>query len=396
MNLSTLVEAILTQPTAPFRESWVQRSILAYCHQKRLPVCADGMGNLWVNARTLPEARRASLAFVAHMDHPGMAIRSFSKRGRRIFAEAQWLGAGPMDIRNFEVQVFSDVNALMVFDGVVRSHTRGPRGPDTVRLEITASRIGSRELAAAACTPRGLKTLGPWGACLWYRKDGIPAGVRLNNGKWSTKAADDVVGVCAILDSLSQTRKSGCVGLLTRAEESGFHGALYVLRKKLLDPRKTLVVSVETSAQLPGAVLGGGPVVRQGDRTTVFDPAFVYWMQERAAELARKDKTFKFQRRVMDGGTCEATAFNCYGFRAAGLSTPLENYHNQDYGRGTSRPKPEAVAKADVERLSKLIRHLIRSHRRALISGLTKGAFGGLTHRLLKLHSNQMRSFLKD
>lgn len=392
-TLRSLIETILTQPTAPFRESWVKRAVLSYCRAERIPLREDALGNFWVNVRHPAEIARARMVFVAHMDHPGMVIRGFRRRGGRVFADARWLGGGPMDIRGHEVQVFSDVNALLVFDGVVRSHTRGPRGPEQVTLEITAGRVGSKDLAREACTPRGLRQLGPWGACLWYRKAGVPAGVAARGGKWHTKAADDLVGVCAILRGLRLARRSGVVGLLTRAEESGFHGALHVIRKKLLDPRKALVVSVETSAELPGARPGGGPVVRLGDRTTVFDPAFNHWLTARAEELARLDRTFRFQRRVMDGGTCEATAFNCYGFVTTGLSTPLVNYHNQDYARGTRGPRPEAVAQADVERLVKLIAHVVKRQKPELRRRLRELAFGDLRKKLLKAHREQIARF---
>jgi endoglucanase len=47
-----------------------------------------------------------------------------------------------------------------------------------------------------------------------------------------------------------------------------------------------------------------------------------------ATELASENRDFRFQRRLMDGGTCEATAFCAAGYRAGGLALPLGNYHN--------------------------------------------------------------------
>lgn len=377
-DLPLLLESVLTQPTAPFRESWVKRAIMTFCNESRVPVYEDETGNLWAGARTRKEAQNASLVFVAHMDHPGMVITGFRQRAGHIFAKAKWLGAGPMDIRNFDVKVFSDVNALTVFDGVVRSHTTGPRGADDVEIEIKPS-----ELARAAATERGLKALGPWGACLWYHRQGVPTGVLKTKDLWITKAADDLVGACAILDGYVRAgRPRGVVTLLTRAEESGFHGTLAVLKKKMLDPEKTLMISVETSAQLPGAELGKGPVVRLGDRSTIFNPAFVYWTQLRAAELAARDKAFHYQRRVMDGGTCEASAFNMYGFQVAGISTPLKNYHNiPPY---SPRPEPEAVSVSDVEGLARLSAHLMKSHRSTDARTLESKVFKNYVALLLK------------
>lgn len=388
-NLDLLLEGVLTQPTAPFRESWPKRACLTFCKEARLPVYEDKTGNLWVNARNERQARAASLVFVAHLDHPGVVVTRFEQKRGKIFAHGVWLGGGPMDIRNFDVKVFSDVNALTVLDGVVRKQSKGPRGPKDVVIEIKPS-----ALARAACTAKGLQALGPWGACLWYQKHGVARGVVKRNGMWVTKAADDLVGACSLIEGLSRAgRPKGVVALLTRAEESGFHGTIEVLRKKVLNPNHTLMISIETSSQLPGAELGKGPVVRLGDRATVFTPSFVYWVQQQAAALAARDKTFKYQRRVMDGGTCEATAFNIYGFQVAGISTPLKNYHNMG---ANNRPEPEAVGVTDVEQLASLITELMKNHKRSHAKTLSKQAFSKFTKSLLanqKAHQKYFSGF---
>ena len=62
-------------------------------------------------------------------------------------------------------------------------------------------------------------------------------------------------------------------------------------------------------------------------------------LASQSATLAKASSRFKYQRRVMDGGTCEATAFGVAGFQVAGISTPLKNYHNMS---PSGRPEPEA------------------------------------------------------
>jgi endoglucanase len=64
-----------------------------------------------------------------------------------------------------------------------------------------------------------------------------------------------------------------------------------------------------------------------------------------ARDIKKKERRFKIQRRVMDGGTCEATPYQLAGHIAGGVAIPLHNYHNQ----GKSRIGAEAVAFADVE-----------------------------------------------
>ena len=54
------------------------------------------------------------------------------------------------------------------------------------------------------------------------------------------------------------------------------------------------------------------------------------------------------QRCLMDGGSCEATAFVGFGFRAGGLCLPLGNYHNIGPGQ---RPRAEYVSVSDLEQL---------------------------------------------
>lgn len=409
-KLERTILEILSQPTAPFRESWVMRACQAYCTRNRIPFFEDSFGNVWVNAKSATAAKRAKLAFVAHTDHPGVVVQKFFKRGQKVFAEGTWLGGGPLDIRSHDVLIFSHVDACAVFNGKVVRHTvNGMRGPDKVTIEVQANQVFSwlgqtqllgkrqtRSLLEALCSAKGFQTLGPWGACLWYKKQGVSAGVRKHQGFWQTKAADDLIGVCALLESIRHTRAKGCVLLLTRAEESGFHGALDVLTKKRLNPKMTRVVSIETSATLPGALLGKGPVVRLGDRSTVFSPAFVYWVQSKAAELAKKNKRFAYQRRVMDGGSCEATAFNCFGFEVAGLSTPLQNYHNIPWhkkGAARKKPQPEAVHTADVAALTELLIHLMQNSRELSKKAHTSKPFSKMEKSLIENFRQEVRHF---
>lgn len=385
-RIVSLLESVLTQPTAPFRESWVKRATASYCTANRLSSWEDGHGNVWVGVKNRAQARRASLVFVAHLDHPGMVITGFRQARGRVFARARWLGGGPMDIRNYEVKVFSDVNALMVLDGKVLKNTRGPRGPKDVDIELKAT-----PLAKAAATSAGLKALGPWGACLWYGRFGVPQGVKRQGDQWVTKAADDLVGACALLEAYTQAgRPRGVALLLTRAEESGFHGTIAALKDRILDPKRTLMVSVETSAQLPGAQLGKGPVVRLGDRATIFSSAFVYWMEQHAAELAKRDRSFKYQRRVMDGGTCEATPFNCFGFQVSAMSVPLFNYHNIS---ASGAARPEAVSARDVIGVVKLASLLMKAHRASDSSTLSRKAYASYLARIMKNQKEHERYF---
>jgi len=130
------------------------------------------------------------------------------------------------------------------------------------------------------------------------------------------------------------------MGLLTRAEEVGLLGALEAARLGTV-PEGALVLSLECSKALADAPQGDGVVIRVGDRATIFDPAFTAALVERAGSV----DGLRWQRKLMDGGMCEASAFGAAGWRTSGLAVPLANYHNAaDDGSGVA---PESVLVED-------------------------------------------------
>ena len=148
----------------------------------------------------------------------------------------------------------------------------------------------------------------------------------LQGDRLYSRACDDLIGCSAIVgifNSLEESRSSASVlGVFTRAEEVGFIGAIELARARQLDPELT-VFSLETSAERAPARMGAGPIIRVGDRTSIFDSDVTAFLVETA-----KSKDLSHQRCLMDGGTCEATAFQLYGYRSAALSIALGNYHN--------------------------------------------------------------------
>ncbi len=182
-------------------------------------------------------------------------------------------------------------------------------------------------------------------------------------------AADDLTGVFAIIETAralwrrAANRDRAFIGLLTRAEEVGFVGAVAHLETGWLQQRRRslIAISLEASRTLPGAHIGKGPVVRLGDRRTVFDAGGLRLL----SDLAGRVLPDAHQRRIMDGGSCEATAMTAWGVPAIGLSVPLGNYHNQGFEggpdcRGPGGPAPEFVAIDDVAGLLRLCRALMK------------------------------------
>src|SRR5262249_27923724 len=91
-----------------------------------------------------------------------------------------------------------------------------------------------------------------------------------------------------------------------------------------------------------------------GDKASVFTPAATAYCQVVAENLASQDRRFTFQRKLMDGGTCESTAYCHYGYDATGICLPLGNYHNMDSDR--RRIAPEFI---DVRDFLNLVRWFV-------------------------------------
>ena len=98
-------------------------------------------------------------------------------------------------------------------------------------------------------------------------------------------------------------------------------------------PKKCFVVAMDTSKELSHARMGDGPILRVGDRTSAFTPEVTAYCHHVAADLAKKDRRFAFQRKLMDGGTCESSASCALGYEATGVCLALGNYHNVNAGR---------------------------------------------------------------
>src|SRR5207244_1681064 len=122
-------------------------------------------------------------------------------------------------------------------------------------------------------------------------------------------------------------------------------------------PRGRTIVSLETSAPRGGAEIGRGPIVRLGDKVSSFDgPATARLL------AAARDAKIPVQRCLLDGGTCEATAYQLYGYTCAAASIALGNYHNCAPD-GTIAP--EYVAIDDFVGMVRLCVALVRQGRRS-------------------------------
>ena len=151
----------------------------------------------------------------------------------------------------------------------------------------------------------------------------------MTDGWLLSRSVDDLLGCAIALEAMrriSQARaKVNLTVLLNRAEEVGFVGALDMIRSGKLSAHDSYL-SIESSRELPGSKPGSGPTIRLGDRATIFDANLTALLDD-AGKILRKRGT-KVQRLRLTGGTCEATAYQAFGYEAGGVAVPLVNYHN--------------------------------------------------------------------
>ena len=296
-TIRALAGRLLRQPTAPYHEHAVRGEVEKICTENELDFRRDQFGNVLVRMQT--GGPRRALVLAAHMDHPGFeVVRPVSARSWLV----RFRGGVPDDYFRAGLRV-----RLMPGDVPARL---GPRQGADRAFVATASE-------APQVQPR---------FAMW---DLEPFAVRA--GRIYSRACDDVVGVAAILATLLELKarraRVNVIGVISRAEEVGFHGALAVAARRSL-PGNALVVSLETSKELPGVKMGEGVILRVGDRTSVFDSDGMRYLGEIAGELKTTRKGFSFQRALMSGGTCEATAYQEFGYQTTAVCVALGNYHN--------------------------------------------------------------------
>lgn len=291
-------------PTAPYHESAVRRAAEKVCAEFGLPAHRDRFGNLWIGRPAPGRARQLVLA--AHLDHPGFELAG--KPGSPDW-RARFQGGVPE-------RYFRKGTRIRLEPGNLRARL-GPRLETGMEFII--------EPGDRARRPFPTQTVAPQFA-MWDLRRFERRGNRIRGC-----ACDDLIGAAMILSALKDLRGSpagrNAIGILARAEEVGFHGALAVAGDRLL-PRNALVVSLETSKEIPPVKIGRGPIIRVGDRASIFDSTATRFLTEVAGDLARRPSGFQFQRALMSGGTCEGTAYQEFGYQTAALCVALGNYHN--------------------------------------------------------------------
>ncbi|MEX0777208.1 MAG: hypothetical protein WD042_16005 [Phycisphaeraceae bacterium] len=325
-------------PTASGREqrviAWVRRWV---SKRKHLAISADRFGNLTIKRRGARSAR--PIYITAHMDHPAFVVsrvigpREVEAEFRGGVADEYFAGS-PVVLHHADLPPQRGVVAELVKardeEGsqvvIVRSEGEAPAAVgDVMTWDVGPARIEGDRLVAPGCDDlAGVVGALAGLAAVTDRKKGAP----------------------------NRKRQSDVRVMLTRAEEGGFIGAIAACRAKLI-PAKARLVLLENSRSFADSPIGGGPIVRVGDRTSTFDPDLTYRLSSIAGDLAKADPSFKWQRKLMPGGTCESSVYQAYGYTSACLCLPLGNYHNQNFDTG--KIDAETISLTDFDGLVRLV-----------------------------------------
>jgi len=295
---------LTTIPTAAGREdrvtAWIEEWL---SHRKNLELKADKAGNLLILQKR--SNGHDPIYITAHLDHPAFVVHSVKDDSIEL------------EFRGGVQDAYFEGAKIEIFDSQDRKHRA------VIEKLNTNTRPFKRVTAKLTKRRKGIipGDVGRWVFPKPVVKDGL----------LHTNACDDLAAVAAALATIDIAhRRKGLehVGvLLTRAEEVGFVGAIAACKLRTV-PKKSRLICLENSRSFPESPIGAGPILRVGDRISVFEPTLTNRITDLMLDYAKKNPDFEWQRKLMPGGACEATAFSTYGYESTCLCLPLGNYHN--------------------------------------------------------------------
>ncbi len=330
-----VLEKLVSQPTAPFREERVAHRIATFLREWGVPFELDEFGNIIAHYQHGTDCR--PMVLMAHMDHPAFVITARGgPNGTDFVGKLQGGVSAQCFVQEVAVRLFpsSRPDSEAGLAARIVGFKQGEK-PREVEFYLSLDKAD----AVAAVEP------GDFG--VWDLPD-----FELRDNFIHARVIDDLVGCAAALLTLwklsQEQPDTNVYGVFTRAEEMGLVGATAVLQSGRM-PKAAYIVSLEASKTLPGAVQGEGPVIRVGDKIFTFQEEAEIVLRTAAKNLnkggpAGGPPLFKSQRQLMSGGGCEAGAALLAGYTATGLAFPLGNYHNvtSDF-----KLEPENIHKAD-------------------------------------------------
>jgi len=313
--------AVAACPTAPCHEGHVRDCLLArLADLPHITTRFDEFGNIHASYEH-HAAGREPFRLVAHMDHPAFVVQRDGEATELHFA-------GGVDEKYFAGRGITFFNETTTKPLGRAAITGTSFSDETKRVTIdraipAAATFATWTLPKATCTKR----------------------------LFVSPACDDLVEVSIVLALLRRLSLSGAKAsvhaLFTRAEEIGFAGALAAIKSKT--PLAQMpTISLEASKARGFAKVDAGPVVRVGDRLSIFDSRITHWLETAFRDLQAAKPGAIYQRLLMGGGTCEASVFHRAGLPTGAMCVALNNYHNM--GSGSSL-RAESISLRDCQGL---------------------------------------------
>jgi endoglucanase len=327
---------ITSLPTAAGREDRVIERIEKWVAERkaRLVLSRDRFGNLTIARHDFLQACARGtkpVMITAHLDHPAFVVTAVYAKGKSVELSLEFRG-GVND-------PYFKGAALEVFD----KDTKKSFDAKIVSLDATTDPATKpfKTVVAKLAKPAAAKHIATGSIARWK----FPK-AEVKKSLAHTHACDDLAALAAALvayDAISRDEKCAHVALLfTRSEEIGFIGAIGAAREGTV-PKGARLVCLENSRSFPhDSPIGAGPIVRVGDRLSVFTPELTNRIGDIAAAHAKDNAKFRFQRKLMPGGACEATAFASFGLASTCVCLPLGNYHNMQDIDGVAAGKAKA------------------------------------------------------
>ena len=325
-------------------EDWVDR------RGRNLKLKRDKVGNLLITqTRTRTDRKRPKPIYItAHLDHPAFVVRKM------------------IDETTVELEFRGGVHDAYFEHARIEILDRADEPHPGVIESLDSKAKPFKRVTARLTRPAALQKgdIGRW----WFEDHQNLPHVDQDNFLY-THACDDLAAVAAALATLDLARKrKGLehVGILfTLAEEVGFVGAIGACKHKSV-PKSSRLICLENSRSFAESPIGAGPILRVGDWVSVFEPNLTNAISAILLEHQKKHADYRWQRKLMPGGACEATAFSSYGYESTCVCLPLGNYHNmQDIdgvlnGQRPARVGPEFISVNDYHGMIDLLVRTVR------------------------------------
>ncbi|MEQ9205914.1 MAG: hypothetical protein RLN78_00955 [Phycisphaerales bacterium] len=320
-------------PTAAGHEHRVIAWITNWLNERPdLTSKTDPHGNIEIRIDNNPKTNNP-IYFTAHLDHPAFVVDEILSKAELV------------------LQFRGGVRDDYFPDAKIRIHTPTDSDPNEYTLATISEEVKPesedpnnkppyKRYHAVLETPRPIDLSS---IATWDLPDPEIIEDDQGNQILYTNACDDLAALAAALAALDELRHlhspSDTRLLLTRAEEVGFIGAIGACRDAFM-PKDSRIIALENSRAFPDSPIHAGPIVRVGDRISVFSPDLTGAVAKVAETIAGGPATpkasqnesdlpkWKWQRKLMAGGACEASVFCAYGYTATCVCLPLGNYHN--------------------------------------------------------------------